>query len=153
MFLSPGKRSISNSARDFFQRTSLKAVVGASADTEKFGNKVLRCLMVHHYDVVPVNKTIPIIEDMPCVKNLNILRDIIDKGSTFKATKSMKEVGLSIITPPAVTLDILKVGVELGVRYYFLQPGTVDTTTKFFIDDKMKECVVVQGCVLQELGC
>lgn len=43
-------------AVDRFMALPLKAVVGASANRDKFGNKVLRCLLQHGMRAVPVNK-------------------------------------------------------------------------------------------------
>ena len=153
MYLRIGKRAISSLAKEFFQNTSLKAVVGASVDKSKFGNKVLCCLVANKYEVVPINSKVEIIENIPTLANLNVLKDIIDQHSTFKNTSSMSDVGLSIITPPVVTLEIITTGLKLGIRYYFLQPGTDDTAVRDFIAVNMKDCIVVHGCVLQELGC
>ena len=33
---------------------------------------------------------------------------------------------MNMITPPAVTLNMIRQGYELGVRHFFCQPGTID---------------------------
>ena len=65
----------------------------------------------------------------------------------------MKQCGISIITPPGVSLLILKEGYNLGCRHFLLQPGTHDATTEEYINSgKMDGANVVKGCVLVELG-
>jgi predicted CoA-binding protein len=51
-----------------FFKTGLKAVVGASTDRSKFGNKVLRCYQEHSFACVPVNKRSKKIEGLATVE-------------------------------------------------------------------------------------
>ena len=69
------------------------AVVGASKDREKYGNKVLRAYLQHNRDVVPVNPTADEIEGIKAYRDLASVPDDID--------------GVSIITPPAVTEKVV----------------------------------------------
>ncbi|HLQ38314.1 MAG TPA: CoA-binding protein, partial [Planctomycetota bacterium] len=53
----------------FFQAGSF-AVVGASTDRDKYGNKVLRCYLQHGLPVVGVNPRQTIVEGAPCYPSL-----------------------------------------------------------------------------------
>ncbi|CAN0500564.1 unnamed protein product, partial [Ectocarpus sp. 8 AP-2014] len=63
------------------------AVVGASTNRSKFGNKVLRCYLWREKTVVPVNPREEEIEGKKCVKSLSDLPD-------------PQDVSVSVVTPP-----------------------------------------------------
>ncbi len=85
------------------------AVVGASADRGKFGNRVLRHLMAHGRKVYPVNPTAKEIEGLPAWPSLSELPEPVQ--------------AVSIITPPAVTEAVVREAADLGIRHIWLQPG------------------------------
>ena len=100
---------------------------------------------------VPINKKSTVIENSACVESLSALSAQIGTGE-FSAVTSMSEVGVSIITPPGVTRMILEEGYQVGVRNFFLQPGTYDRSVDAFIRESMSEANVVKGCVIVDLG-
>ena len=139
--------SAGSSATTFFQSTLVKAVVGASADRDKFGNKVLRSYIENKMSCVPINKKTKEIEGLPTVESLTTLQ----KQLPFMGASSMSQVGVSLITPPGVTKLIIEEAYSLGVRSFFLQPGTSDALTDAYLSG-LKDCNIVKGCVLVELG-
>jgi uncharacterized protein len=144
----PRTRSlVTMSAADFFENTALKAVVGASEDRKKFGNKVLRSYIGKNMACVPINKKSKEIEGLPTIESLTSLRGRLPFGGAI----TMTDVGVSLITPPGVTKLIVEEAYSLGVRSFFLQPGTYDATTDVFLTG-LKDANVVKGCVLVELG-
>jgi predicted CoA-binding protein len=85
------------------------AVVGASADREKYGNKVLRVYQQNHLEVVPINPKADEIEGLKAYPDLASVPGSID--------------GVSIITPPAVTVKIVDDAVKRGIKNIWMQPG------------------------------
>lgn len=85
------------------------AVVGASVDREKYGNKVLRAYLQNHRDVVPVNPSAGKIEGVKAYADLASVPEPID--------------GVSIVTPPKVTEQVVEQAVARGVRNIWMQPG------------------------------
>ena len=163
------RRSLHLQSQQFFS-LPLKAVVGASNDRTKFGNKVLRCYQSHGHVVVPINKRQSMIEGMydyafnqyvvmialgmvglECIASLNDLQQRISQG-LFPAVRSFHDIGVSIITPPGVTAMILREGYALGVRHFFLQPGTYDHKIDEILNTEMEDAVCIKGCILVELG-
>lgn len=129
------------------------AVVGASADQSKFGNKVLRCYKEKGMPVTAVNtRAQQPIEDTPTVASLTAFAAIATTTSTIPITN----VGVSIITPPAATRAVIEEGVSLGFTNFFLQPGTTDASVKAYmrqLEGNSKEVInFIEGCVLVELG-
>ena len=128
----------------------LFAVVGASTDRDKFGNKVLRCYQHREKVAIPVSKKEKLIEGVQCVDSLTTLAQ--RKESEVKS----EDIGVSIVTPPAVTKSVLEEGVRLGFRHFFLQPGTDNEDVKRYIESLKQaspEIKIIQSCVLVELDC
>ncbi len=85
------------------------AVVGASADRSKYGNKVLRCFLQHGWEVHPIHPKLAEVEGL-------------------KAFATLAEVPvqlrcISIITPPAITERVVEEAAQVGVRIVWMQPG------------------------------
>ncbi|KAJ3268589.1 hypothetical protein HDV01_002549 [Terramyces sp. JEL0728] len=86
--------------------------VGASADPSKFGNKVLLFYKQNsQLPIYPVNPKSDSIEGFKAIKHLKELSD-------------PQHTSVSVITPPAITLSVLKTAAELGVKNIWLQPGS-----------------------------
>jgi predicted CoA-binding protein len=85
------------------------AVVGASRDRSKFGNRVLRCLLEHGREAIPVHPREGAVEGQACVASLSQLPPGVH--------------GVSIVTPPEVTRRVVDEALALGLRRLWLQPG------------------------------
>jgi predicted CoA-binding protein len=85
------------------------AVVGASRDREKYGNKVLRAYLQNGLDAVPINPGGGQIEGLASFPDLAAVKETID--------------GVSIITPPKVTEKVVEQAVALGIKHIWIQPG------------------------------
>ncbi|QDU98758.1 CoA-binding protein [Lignipirellula cremea] len=85
------------------------AVVGASRDRSKYGNKVFRAYQQHQRPVYPVNPHADSVEGETAYADLASLPETVH--------------GVSVITPPAVTWKILEQAAALGVKHVWLQPG------------------------------
>jgi len=85
------------------------AVAGASANREKYGNKVLRCYMQHDRTVYP----------------LNLRESEVEGLKTYPDLASLPEKvhGLSIITPPPATEKLVEEAALLGIQHLWMQPG------------------------------
>ncbi|MCP4507929.1 MAG: CoA-binding protein [Fuerstiella sp.] len=92
-----------------FMHGDLFAVAGASTDRRKYGNKVLRCYQQHGHNVVPVNPNSDMVEGLAAVASLNEVRP--------------QPHAVSIITPSAVTKQIVEEAICLGIQHLWLQPG------------------------------
>ncbi|MFZ5829647.1 MAG: CoA-binding protein [Planctomycetota bacterium] len=85
------------------------AVVGASNDREKYGNKVLRRYRQGGYQAYAVHPTETEIEGEPCYPNLASLPEQVEN--------------VSIITPPSITERIVEEAAAAGVKRVWMQPG------------------------------
>lgn len=92
----------------FFQSEAF-GVVGASTDRHKYGNKVLRVYQQKGMRVIPVNPREKEIEGVDCVAT------VADLPADVKS--------ISIITPPAVTEQVVEIAARKGIRNVWMQPG------------------------------
>jgi predicted CoA-binding protein len=85
------------------------AVVGASRDRDKYGNKVLRAYLQRQRAVYPVNPKVSEIEGLTAYPDLASLPEPVH--------------GVSIVTPPAVTEQVVAQAAAAGIRHIWIQPG------------------------------
>jgi len=85
------------------------AVVGASRDRHKYGNKVLRCYVQRGRLAFPVNPNATEVEGLPAFPDLTGLPEPVH--------------GVSVITPPAVTERIVEDLPASGAAWVWMQPG------------------------------
>ena len=114
------------------------AVVGASTQRNKFGNKVLRCYMEHNYDVIPVNPGVDEIEGLPCVASVAELPPEVE--------------ALSIITPPSVTLEVVKQAISKGIKHVWMQPGAEGAEAVALCLQNDINTIADGSCLLVELN-
>jgi uncharacterized protein len=88
------------------------AVIGASKQHEKFGNKAVRSYVAHGHSVYPVNLRETNIE------GLTTYRSILDVPVDLDATL--------VYVPPEVTLRLLPAIAKKGPGALYLNPGSED---------------------------
>lgn len=114
------------------------AVVGASADRAKYGNKVLRCYAQHGLPVVGVNPKLTVVENFACYPSL--------------AAIPGQPRAVSIVAPPAIAPAIVADAQSAGVRHLWFQPGAEDAGA-IATARSLGMTVVADGpCVLVALG-
>lgn len=121
-----------------FLAADIFGVVGASADRNKFGNKVLRCYLSHGKNVVPVNPRESAIEDLPCVATVADLPTGVSS--------------ISVITPPAITEQVVDAAIAKGIRNIWLQPGAESPQAVKRCEQAGINIIADGTCILVVLG-
>ena len=86
------------------------AVIGASHDRRKYGNKAVRAYCENGYTVFPVNPNEATIEGLKAYPNLNAITEPIDY--------------ISLYVPPAVGLKLLPAIAAKEPKEVWLNPGS-----------------------------
>lgn len=113
-------------------------VVGASANREKYGNKVLRCYLQRGLPVFPVHPKERAIEGLPAVHSVAQLPPEVE--------------ALSIITPPAVTEQVVDQAVARGIRHLWMQPGAESPNAIERAEAAGLNVIADGSCLLVALG-
>lgn len=94
---------------DAFLAGEPHAVVGASRDRSKIGNRVLQAYLQAGRPIYPINPASPEIEGLPAFADLASLPQPIH--------------GLSVVTPPKISELVVEQAGALGVKHIWFQPG------------------------------
>ncbi|HCM68565.1 MAG: hypothetical protein A2898_04525 [Candidatus Kerfeldbacteria bacterium RIFCSPLOWO2_01_FULL_48_11] len=116
--------------------TKTAAIIGASADRSKFGNKAVRAFRLAGYEVYPVNLHEQFIEGLKAYKSLNEIPGTVDVASVYVRS----DVGLTIA--PQI--------IDKGVKEVFLNPGTASEPLLTYLEERgvrvRQECsITAQG--------
>lgn len=86
------------------------AIVGASADRSKYGNRALRGFIAAGYDAYPVNPSLGMVEGVKCYPTL--------------ASLPVKPEIISVYTPPQITEKLLPQIAQVGAAEVYFNPGS-----------------------------
>jgi uncharacterized protein len=114
------------------------AVVGASNNRSKYGNKVLRVYVQRGLPVVPINPRETEVEGLPCYPALASLPEPVR--------------AISIVTPPEVTERIVQEAADAGVRYVWMQPGAENPQALRRAEELGLVAIGGGPCILVTLG-
>ena len=114
------------------------AVVGASRDCTKYGNKVLVAFQQNDLPVFPVNPKADEVEGLQAYSDLTSLPESVD--------------GVSIVTPPEVTERVVDEAIELGIQNIWLQPGAESPRAVSRAERAGVSIIAGGPCVLVALG-
>jgi predicted CoA-binding protein len=121
-----------------FLKGSPHAVVGASTDRDKYGNKVLRVYQQTHRPVYPVNPKADEVEGLKAYPDLASLPE--------------KVHGISVITPPQVTEQVVEQAAKLGIKHIWMQPGAEFAGAKERGEALGLNIIPGTACILVVLG-
>jgi len=121
-----------------FLAASAFGVVGASSNRDKYGNKVVRCYRQRNRTVIPVNPREEVIEGIPCVARVSDLPP--------------EAASISIITPPAVTEQVVKEAIAHGIRNIWMQPGAESAAAIATCEAQGVNLIADGSCLLVVLG-
>lgn len=112
------------------------AIVGASADRTKYGNKAVRAFRQGGWTVYPVNPKLETVEGIKCYKSLSAVPEPIDR--------------VSLYVPPNVGLSMIDEIAAKSPKELFLNPGSESES----LVDAAKERGLnpIQACSIVNIG-
>lgn len=112
------------------------AIIGASTDRSKFGNKAVRAFQQQGYQVFPVNPKEETVEGLPAFKSI----------AAVPARPQM----ISVYLPPPVLLKVLPDIAAKGCDELWLNPGT--ESDEVLAEAERLKLNVVQACSIVGVG-
>lgn len=112
------------------------AILGASADRNKFGNKAVRAFLRQGYTVYPVNPKESQIEGLPVFTSI--------------AEVPVRPNLVSVYLPPPVLLKVLPAIAAKGCDELWLNPGT--ESPEVLAEAERLGLAVIQACSIVGIG-
>jgi predicted CoA-binding protein len=112
------------------------AVIGASTDRSKFGNKAVRAYAQQGFTVWPVNPKEPVVEGLPAFASI----------ADVPARPNL----VSVYLPPPVVLKVLPAIAAKGCDELWLNPGT--ESPEVLAEAERLGLKVIQACSIVGVG-
>ena len=115
------------------ERDPVIAIVGATDNPEKYGNRIYRDLKGKGFRVYPINPT----------------RDTIDGDRAYADLADLPEKPdiVNYVVPPPRTLRLLARAKELGFMRAWIQPGAENEDVMAYLDDNGFD-YVANACIM-----
>jgi predicted CoA-binding protein len=112
------------------------AIIGASADRSKFGNKAVRAFVRQGYTVYPVNPREAEIESLPAFKSIGEV--------------PVRPNLISVYLPPPALLKVLPAIAAKGCDEFWLNPGT--ESDEVLAEAERLGLNIIQACSIVGIG-
>lgn len=112
------------------------AVIGASNNRSKYGNKAVRAYQRQGWTVYPVNPTEPTVEGLPTFATVEAIPGPVDRAALY--------------VPPAIGVRVLDGVARKGVRELFVNPGAESDELLAAADRLGLE--TIQACAIVDIG-
>ena len=112
------------------------ALVGASNDKEKYGNKIYRDLRSKGYNVTPINPK----------------EEKIEGDKAYVSIEQMEKLPdiANFVVPPSIAIKIAQNIVDLGVKYLWFQPGSESNELEYWLKNTDGIKYLINACIMVE---
>ena len=112
------------------------ALVGASNNHHKFGNRIYLDLRSKGYDVIPVNPKDKQIEGDQAYASIGMIEELPDI--------------VNFVVPPPVAMKVAQEAVELGIKHLWFQPGSESNELETWLKGTNRIKYLVNSCIMVE---
>ena len=112
------------------------AVVGASSDRRKFGNKAFRAFQQEGYKVIPINPNEPSVEGVATFPTVMDVPDTIDMATVY--------------VPPEIGITLLDGFEKKQIREIWINPGA--ESDELISEARRRNLNVIEACSIVGIG-
>jgi predicted CoA-binding protein len=112
------------------------AVVGASSDRRKFGNKAFRAFQSEGYKVIPINPNEPAIEGFATYASVTDVPEAIDMATVY--------------VPPDIGITLLAGFEKKGIAEIWINPGA--ESDELIAEARRRKLNVIEACSIVGIG-
>ena len=112
------------------------ALVGASNNHHKFGNRIYLDLRSKGYDVVPVNPKDKQIEGDRAYASIGMMEELPNI--------------VNFVVPPPIAMKVAQEAVELGIKHLWFQPGSESDKLETWLKGTNGIKYLINSCIMVE---
>ena len=112
------------------------ALIGASNNKEKYGNKIYQDLRSKGYNVTPINPK----------------EEKIEGDKAYVSIEQMEKLPdiANFVVPPSIAIKIAQNIVDLGVKYLWFQPGSESNELENWLKNADGIKYLINACIMVE---
>ena len=112
------------------------ALIGASNNKEKYGNKIYQDLRSKGYNVTPINPK----------------EEKIEGDKAYVSIEQMEKLPdiANFVVPPSIAIKIAQNIVDLGVKYLWFQPGSESNELENWLKNTDGIKYLINTCIMVE---
>ncbi len=112
------------------------ALVGASNDSSKFGNRIYLDLRKKGYNVFPINPRESKIEGDKAYASIDVMDNLPDI--------------VNFVVPPKIAIKIAQKAIDLGITHLWFQPGSESDELEQLLRESHGIKYLMNSCIMVE---
>ena len=112
------------------------ALIGASNDPSKFGNRIYRNLRTKGYNIIPINPKENKIEGDKAYASIEMMDKLPDI--------------VNFVVPPQVAIKVAQKAIDLGITHLWFQPGSESNELEELLRVNPDLKYLINSCIMVE---
>ena len=118
------------------ERNARIALVGASNDPSKFGNRIYRDLRTKGYHIIPINPKEDEIEGDKAYASIDMMDRLPDI--------------VNFVVPPQIAIKVAQKAIDLGITHLWFQPGSESDELEQLLRKNHGIKYLINSCIMVE---
>ena len=112
------------------------ALIGASNDPSKFGNRIYRNLRNKGYNIIPINPKEKKIEGDKAYASIDMMNSLPDI--------------INFVVPPQIAIKVAQKAIDLGITHLWFQPGSESDELEELLRKNHGIKYLINSCIMVE---
>ena len=112
------------------------ALIGASNDPSKFGNRIYRNLRNKGYNIIPINPKEKKIEGDKAYASIDMMNNLPDI--------------INFVVPPQIAIKVAQKAIDLGITHLWFQPGSESDELEELLRKNHDIKYLINSCIMVE---
>ena len=112
------------------------ALIGASNNSSKFGNRIYLNLRAKGYNIIPINPKEKKIEGDKAYASIDMMNNLPDI--------------INFVVPPQITIKITQKAIDLGITHLWFQPGSESDELVELLRENPDIKYLINSCIMVE---
>ena len=118
------------------ERNATIALIGASNNKNKYGNRIYRDLRSKGYHVIPINPKEELIEGDKAYRTIEEMETLPDIAN--------------FVVPPPIAMKIAQHIADLGIKHLWFQPGSESDELEDWLKNTDEIKYLINSCIMVE---